>query len=163
MKRSLLLRGRDDKDQDEEEMDNIIRRLGGVHFNLHLHLRLAFWRSRWWRGWVRWKRWRGGWLAPNLERVPVEIEINIFDNLIETLQAIPLVPFSSRSPPLKTKVQDFQTGELLLQETFFEVACSVIYNSMWTVPVLFTFLFSQEQVLTGDGVAIIIGIFIDDQ
>ena len=26
MKRSLLLRGRDDKDQDEEEMDNIIRR-----------------------------------------------------------------------------------------------------------------------------------------
>ena len=135
--------------------------------NLHLHLRLAFWRSRWWRGWVRWKRWRGGWLAPNLERVPVEIEISIsvflFGNLIETLRAIPLVPFSSRWPPLKTKVQDSQTGEPPLQETFFEVACSVIYNSMWAVPVLFTFLFSLEQDLPGDGVAIVIGIFIDDQ
>ena len=118
----------------------------GVHLNLHLHLRLAFWRSRWWRGWVRWKRWRGGWLAPNLERVPVEIEISIsvflFGKLIETLRAIPLVPFSSRWPPLKTKVQDSQTGELPLQETFFEVACSVIYIPRWPVPVPFTIHFS---------------------
>ena len=63
----------------------------------------------------------------------------LFGNFIETLRAIPLVPFSSRWPPLKTKVQDFQTGELPLQETFFEVACSVIYISRWPVPVSFTF------------------------
>ena len=47
---------KEEEEEDDEEKYGMTRTEEGVEFNLRLHLRLAFWRSGWWRGWVRWKR-----------------------------------------------------------------------------------------------------------